>query len=226
MTSPLMVHSLCKQYIMGSERVEALSNASITVGRGEVCLIMGPSGSGKTTLLSIVGCVLRPTSGEVTIDGVAVSRLSERGLPRVRREKIGYIFQSFNLLRNLTALENVALTAKLRGLSTARANEKAHKLLVALGLGERETFRPDRLSGGERQRVAIARAIANEPSLIVADEPTANLDSRTGHAVAVTIRDLAKTQERAVIIASHDERLLEIADSLYHLEDGKLRRER
>lgn len=207
---------------MGPARVQALTDAFLSVERGEISLVIGPSGSGKTTLLSIVGCVLRPTAGDVTIDGITVTGLSEGVLPRIRREKIGFIFQSFNLLRNLTALENVALTARLRGLPAATSRRRADELLAALGLAERRDFLPNDLSGGERQRVAIARALANDPALIVADEPTANLDSRTGHLVAEILRGLAKTREKALIIASHDERLIDLADSLYRLEDGRL----
>jgi len=207
---------------MGPARVQALTDAFLSVEKGEISLVIGPSGSGKTTLLSIVGCVLRPTVGHVTIDGVTVTGLSESVLPRIRREKIGFIFQSFNLLRNLTALENVALTARLRGLPAATSRRRADELLAALGLAERRDFLPNDLSGGERQRVAIARALANDPALIVADEPTANLDSRTGHLVAEILRGLAKTREKALIIASHDERLIDLADSLYRLEDGRL----
>lgn len=207
---------------MGPARVQALTDAFLSVERGEISLVIGPSGSGKTTLLSIVGCVLRPTAGDVTIDGITVTGLSEGVLPRIRREKIGFIFQSFNLLRNLTALENVALTARLRGLPAATSRRRADELLAALGLAERRDFLPNDLSGGERQRVAIARALANDPALIVADEPTANLDSRTGHLVAEILRGLAKTREKALVIASHDERLIDLADSLYRLEDGRL----
>jgi len=218
----LLAHSVSKEYRMGPARVQALTDAFLSVERGEISLVIGPSGSGKTTLLSIVGCVLRPTAGDVTIDGITVTGLSEGVLPRIRREKIGFIFQSFNLLRNLTALENVALTARLRGLPAATSRRRADELLAALGLAERRDFLPNDLSGGERQRVAIARALANDPALIVADEPTANLDSRTGHLVAEILRGLAKTREKALVIASHDERLIDLADSLYRLEDGRL----
>ena len=207
---------------MGSAQIHALVEASFTVERGEIALLMGPSGSGKTTLLSIAGCVLRPTSGEVRVDGTAISELSEGTLPRIRREKIGFIFQSFNLLRNLTALENVALTARLRGLTAAAARSRAQGLLMALEMEHRLKFVPNDLSGGERQRVAVARALANDPVLIVADEPTANLDSKTGHQVAELLRGLARTRGKAVVIASHDERLVDLADSLYRLQDGRL----
>jgi len=220
----LVTHNLSKEYRMGSARVHALTDVSLTADSGEVCVVLGPSGSGKTTLLSIVGCVLRPTHGDVTIDGIVVSALTERALPRVRRQKIGFIFQSFNLLRNLTAVENVALTARLRGLPGGESRRRAEALLASLGLADRRDFLPNNLSGGERQRVAIARALANDPALIVADEPTANLDSRTGHVVAEVLRELAKTRGKALIIASHDERLLDLADSTYRLEDGRLER--
>jgi len=223
MTAPaLIAQKLTKEYRMGSQQVHALTDASLAVERGEIALVIGPSGSGKTTLLSIVGCVLRPTSGDVSIDGNAVSDLSEAALPLIRREKIGFIFQSFNLLRNLTALENVALTARLRGLAVTAARSRAQELLSALDMEHRLRFVPNDLSGGERQRVAVARALANDPVLILADEPTANLDSRTGHQVTGLLRELARTRGKAVVIASHDERLVDLADSLYRLQDGTL----
>ncbi|MBI2830363.1 MAG: ABC transporter ATP-binding protein, partial [Chloroflexi bacterium] len=190
--------------------------------KGEIVLIMGPSGSGKTTLLTIAGGLLRPTSGLVKVEGEDISRLPDATLSSLRREKIGFVFQSFNLLGALTALENVLVALNLAGQKDNAALAKAKKLLTDFGLGNRLHFRPDKLSGGEKQRVSIARALANDPDLILADEPTANLDSQRGHEVMELLRDVAKKQGKTVVIVSHDQRIMDIADRVMWLEDGKL----
>ena len=186
-------------------------------------MLMGPSGSGKTTLLSIMGCILRPTSGSVRIRGREVSLLKERELPRVRLRHVGFIFQSFNLFRALTATENVALPLELNGVGKSEARLRAAALLDAVGLTARAQARPGELSGGEKQRVAIARALIGEPDLVLADEPTAALDSRSGRAVLGVLRDLSRAQGRAVVIVSHDNRATAFVDRVVYIEDGRIR---
>jgi putative ABC transport system ATP-binding protein len=192
------------------------------VASGEVVLIMGPSGSGKSTLLSMLGALLKPTEGSIRLDGTLISALSEGQLPDIRLRRFGFVFQDFNLLGALTAEENVAIVAELSGAKPKAARQKAAALLHDLGLGERLHHRPDQLSGGEKQRVAIARALVNDPSLILADEPTANLDAKIGHEVMRLLRRIAREQGRSVVIVSHDRRIEEVADRVLWLEDGQL----
>src|SRR5262249_14734998 len=199
----LEVRDLAKTFGRGPTAVRAVDGIDLTVRRGEVLLIMGPSGAGKTTLLSLIGGLLRPTAGTVRIAGVAVTALGEGELPVVRRSLVGFVFQSFNLLDALSAVENVELPMNLAGRKGKDARQKAERLLTELGMEKRLGFRPYALSGGEKQRVSIARALANDPELILADEPTANLDSRHGKAVVGLLRDIAKQRNRAVIIVSH-----------------------
>src|SRR5512132_982226 len=184
---------------------------------------MGPSGSGKTTMLSMLGGLLRPSAGEIRIDGVDIAALTERELPPFRARTFGFIFQDFNLLAALRARENVEVALNLDGVRGGAAHERATTLLNALGLAARREFGVDQLSGGEKQRVAIARAIANHPALILGDEPTANLDSAHGAETMRLLRRLAKEQGTTVLIVSHDERLREIADRVLWLEDGQFK---
>jgi len=184
---------------------------------------MGPSGSGKTTLLTMIGGLLRPTSGRIFIDGVEVTAMRRSELPRVRRHHVGFIFQTFNLLESLTVQENVEVALNVAGVTGHAARERARGLLVEAGLEGRLDFKAKDLSGGEKQRVSIARALANEPRLLLADEPTANLDSRHGHEVMQLMRDLTQHQGRTAIVVSHDLRLRDIADTVLCLEDGRLR---
>ncbi len=214
---------LVKTYGEDATAVKALDGVDLVVRKGEVVLIMGPSGSGKTTLLSIVGALLTPTSGTVKLAGEDVTVLSERDLPDIRLKHLGFIFQDFNLLSALSARENVELVLNLAGVKGAEATRRAEKILVDLGLGERLDFRPDKLSGGEKQRVAIARALANEPEILLCDEPTANLDSKIGHDIVRRLRAIAKEQERSVVIVSHDTRIREHADRVLWLEDGRFK---
>ncbi len=186
-------------------------------------LIMGPSGSGKTTLLSIMGALLKPTSGKVKLSGEDMTVLSERELPDIRIKHLGFIFQDFNLLSALTALENVEVTLNLAGVKGVEAKKRAEKLLTGLGLKERLNFRPDKLSGGEKQRIAIARALANEPEILLCDEPTANLDSKIGHDIIRSLQQIAREQGRCVVIVSHDVRIKEHADRVLWLEDGEFK---
>lgn len=219
----LKVEHLSKQYGSGETQVWAVKGVGLEVFPGEVVLIMGPSGSGKTTLLSMLGALLRPTEGRIELDGLVLSELSESRLPDIRLKHFGFIFQDFNLLSALSALENVALVAELAGAKRAQARARARQILAELRLDKRQNALPEQLSGGEKQRVAIARALVNDPSLILADEPTANLDSRTGHEVARLLQRIAKEQGKSVLIVSHDTRIKDIADRVLWLEDGEFK---
>ena len=220
--STVSVDDLTKTYGEGELAVEAVRH-DLDVEAGEVVLVMGPSGSGKTTLLLMLGAMLRPTSGSITVEGTDLAIAPERSLPPHRAQHFGYIFQDFNLLSALDATENVELACNLAGVGGRRAHQRATELLARLGLGDRLRFRPDQLSGGEKQRVAIARALANDAPLILADEPTANLDSGHGREIARLLRQLATDDRRSVVIVSHDQRLKEIADRVLWLEDGEFR---
>ncbi len=219
----LSVNHVAKLYGSGTTQVAAVRDVSLTVAPGEIVLIMGPSGSGKTTLLSMLGALLKPTEGTIELNGMTISGLAENRLPDIRLRQFGFIFQDFNLLSALTALENVAIVAELAGLKNGVAQKKAAAILAELGLGERLNFLPEKLSGGEKQRVAIARALVNNPALILADEPTANLDSKIGHDIMRLLRQIAKEQGRSVVIVSHDQRIKDIADRVLWLEDGQFK---
>ena len=218
----LRVSALTKVFGEAERTVRAVDGVDLTVCCGELVLIMGPSGSGKTTLLTMIGGLLRPTSGSVMINGVDITTLSEAELAPVRRSSVGFIFQSFNLWESLTVQENVELPLNIAGVKGREARERARALLVDRGLEERLSSRTRDLSGGEKQRVSIARALANEPQLLLADEPTANLDSKHGRDVMHLLHDIAKKGDRAVIVVSHDQRIREVADRVLWLEDGRL----
>jgi putative ABC transport system ATP-binding protein len=219
----MQVHDLTKTFGAGNLAVAAVRGVDLDLHAGEVLLVMGPSGSGKTTLLLMLGAMLRPTSGSITVDGIDVATAPERMLPRLRSKHFGFVFQDFNLLGALTAIENVELAANLAGVTGRAARSRALELLEGVGLAGRAHHRPDQLSGGEKQRVAIARALANDPTVILADEPTANLDSSIGRDVARLLRRLATDEGRTIVIVSHDTRLREIADRVLWLEDGTFR---
>jgi len=223
MTAALHVEQLSKTFGSGDLAVHAVRTVDLHVDAGEVVLIMGPSGSGKTTLLLMLGAMLRPTSGAIEVAGFDIATAPERDLPRLRAKHFGFIFQDFNLLGALDAAENVQLAANLGGTTGTAARSRAAGLLDQVGLAHRARHRPDQLSGGEKQRVAIARALANDPTLILADEPTANLDSSIGRDIARLLRRLATDEHRTVVIVSHDSRLREIADRVLWLEDGTFR---
>src|SRR5574341_1162703 len=191
----LNITHVTKRYGEGATQVTAVRDVSLAVGRGEIVLIMGPSGSGKTTLLLMLGALLKPTEGAIQLNGTLLSALAENRLPDIRLREFGFVFQDFNLLSALTVLENVAIVAELTGMKSRVARQKATAILTDLGLGERLNFLPEKLSGGEKQRVAIARAIVNDPALILADEPTANLDSKIGHEIMRLLRRIAKEQK-------------------------------
>jgi len=219
----LRAAGLTKTYGEGDAAVRAVDAASLALRAGEVTLIMGPSGSGKTTLLFLLGGLLHPTAGHVWVNGHDLAGLRERELPGIRLRNFGFVFQDFNLLANLTAQENVQVPMELASVRPVKARERAAKILSALGLRKRLDFLPEKLSGGEKQRVSIARALANGPRVLLADEPTANLDSALGKTVAGLLRRIARATRAAVLIVSHDSRIVEVADRLLLMEDGRLR---
>lgn len=222
MAAAIDVRGVTKTYGTGDAAVHALEGIDLEVRSGEVLFLMGPSGSGKTTLLSIMGCILRPTSGLVSIGGEEVTQLKESQLPRVRLARIGFIFQGFNLFPALTVRENVELALELKGIQGRPARHLSTELLERVGLLDKAGQWPSNLSGGQKQRVAIARALAGEPGIILADEPTAALDGRTGRAILDLLRELAHERGRAVVIVTHDSRALPYADRIVTIEDGRI----
>ena len=220
--SALTAQGLTKTYREGSGEVAAVRDVDLAVRPGEVVGIMGPSGSGKTTLLSMLGCILRPTAGSIELCGQPVTRLRERALPLVRRRYVGFIFQSFNLFAALSAAENVEVVLNLKGLEGKPARAQARRLLENVGLGDRADFLPRDLSGGEKQRVSIARALAGDPPVILADEPTANLDWKNGEQVMRILRTAADCEARSVVVVTHDHRVAPYTDRCIQLEDGRI----
>jgi putative ABC transport system ATP-binding protein len=217
------VRALTKTYGEGAVAFQALKGVDFFADEGEFVILSGPSGSGKTTLLSILGCVLAPTSGAVSLFGRDVSRATESELPFLRLELIGFIFQGFNLIASLDASENVELVLRLRGLSAVAAREEAKELLGRVGLADKLRSLPRDLSGGERQRVSIARALSGSPPLILADEPTASLDAQAGQTAMELLRELAREHKTTVVVVTHDNRIFHFADRRVHIEDGRLR---
>lgn len=222
-TFSLRADHLVKTFGRGHATVRAVNDVTLGVARGEMVVIMGPSGSGKTTLVSMLGALLSPDSGTIAIDDVEITSLDEAGLAALRARKIGFIFQSFNLLEALTVLDNVLFPAHLApgGVKAARAHAEA--LLKRLNLWQRRDARPNTLSGGEQQRVAIARALVNHPRLVFADEPTGNLDSQSGQEVMMILYDIARDEGCSVVLVTHDQRVVDVADRILWLEDGALR---
>jgi ABC-type lipoprotein export system ATPase subunit len=218
----LQLDSIEHRYGSGDTAVHALRGLDLTVDAGEVVMVVGPSGGGKTTALLVMGLLLTPHSGRVRIGGRDVDALSERDRSAIRLRQLGFLFQEYNLLNALTSAQNVALPLRYAGMGKAAAMSRAAELLAGLGLAERAGHRPSALSGGEKQRVAAARALAARPGLILADEPTANLDSATFFPVAGQLAAAARTQGSAVVVVTHDLRLTDIADRVLHLEDGRL----
>jgi putative ABC transport system ATP-binding protein len=218
----LEAECLTKVYEEGGSRVEALRGISLGLEPGEIVLLEGPSGSGKTTLMSVAGCLLSPTSGRLSVEGRAVDFASAEDMVRVRRESIGFIFQSFNLFPALTVLENVLYALQVRGRRTPDYEREARMILEQIGLGHRLDFIPAKLSGGEKQRVAIARALSGGSRIVFADEPTANLDSHVGLEVLEIFRKLAKEEGRAVLVATHDSAVRKVADWVLKIRDGQL----
>jgi putative ABC transport system ATP-binding protein len=220
--SAIAVEGVTKTYESGAVAVQALRGVDLDVAPGEVLMLLGPSGSGKTTLLSIMGCILRATTGSVRIDGREVARLSESMLPRVRLEHFGFVFQGFNLFPALTAIENVELALDLRGVRGRPARRRAEDALSQVGLADKADQLPANLSGGQKQRVAIARALVGDPSILLADEPTAALDSESGRVVMDLLCRLARERGRAVVLVTHDARTFQYADRIVEIEDGRV----
>ncbi len=210
--------------VLGSapNEVKVLKNVDLELNTGELTLLMGPSGSGKTTLLSILGCILSPTEGFLKVAGVSTEGMGAEGLADIRRQHVGFVFQSYNLVPTLTAVENVMLALDLRNQRGSDAYDMAAEALVAVGLGHRINASPSKMSGGEKQRVAIARALAGSPSVILADEPTAALDSTNGMAVMELLAQVAQDTNRAVLAVTHDHRTLQFADRIVRIEDGRI----
>ena len=223
--APLVrAHEVSKHFGEGQTRVDALRDVSLEVYPGQVVALLGPSGSGKTTLLNVIGCILEPNSGRVELDGEVVydGRWLRSDLRRLRLEKVGFIFQFHNLLPFLNSTENVAVVLSLAGYQPAEAKKRAVELLDYLEVGHRKTAMPANLSGGEAQRVAIARALANRPRIILADEPTAALDSQRAGIVMDLLRKVATEQEAAILAVTHDEKIFDRFDHIFHLRDGRL----
>jgi putative ABC transport system ATP-binding protein len=218
----LEANSIRKSFREGRESVEVLKGISLSLARGEIVALEGPSGSGKTTLLSIIGCILTPTSGSLSIDGLALNTTRTAGLAAIRRKHIGFVFQQFNLFPALTALENVEYSLNVRGWQGRKARLEATRVLEAVELQTHLKYLPRDMSGGQKQRVAVARALAGSPPLLLADEPTANLDSQVGMQILELFRALAKRENRGLLIVTHDHKVRTIADRVLRIESGHL----
>ncbi|MFY0689390.1 MAG: ABC transporter ATP-binding protein [Cyclobacteriaceae bacterium] len=210
---------ISRKYVMGSETIHALQSVSISIDQGEYVAFMGPSGSGKSTLMNIIGCLDSPSGGQYVLNNNDVSDLTENELAEIRNQEIGFVFQTFNLLPRASSLENVALPLVYAGLSRADREEKAYKALEGVGLGDRAYHKPNELSGGQRQRVAIARALVNDPSIILADEPTGNLDSKTSYSIMELFQDL-HAQGNTIVMVTHEDDIAEYAHRIIRLRDG------
>jgi putative ABC transport system ATP-binding protein len=222
-TAPgVICRNVVKDYGSGSALVHALRGVDLEIAPGELTLLVGPSGCGKTTLISIIAGTLEATAGEISVLGMDLKRLSKREKTVFRARNVGFVFQQFNLLPSLTAAENVAVPQVINGCSRATAVSRAVHVLKAVGLGDRTDSLPSQLSGGQQQRVAIARALVHEPRLLVCDEPTSNIDARTGQAVMKLIREMARRPDRVAVVVTHDPRVFDFGDRIVTLEDGKV----
>jgi putative ABC transport system ATP-binding protein len=213
-----------KIYTLGTIEVNAVQDMSMEIKPKDFVIIMGPSGSGKSTAMHLVGCLDTPTKGNIYLDGQNISHLTESELAQIRGQKIGFVFQKFNLLPNLNAIENVVLPMSFQGIDEDTAEDRAISLLKTVGLGERMLHKPSELSGGEQQRVAIARALANDPDIILADEPTGNLDTKTGTMIMKLLVDLHKQKSKTIIVVTHDRDLIKYGDKgkVFNLRDGRI----
>jgi putative ABC transport system ATP-binding protein len=219
MNQVIQTNGISRIYKMGSEVIHALQSISIFIDRGEYVAFMGPSGSGKSTLMNIIGCLDSPSGGQYVLNGRDVSDLSENELAEIRNKEIGFVFQTFNLLPRATSLENVALPLIYAGIGKSEREERAHQTLASVGLGDRSGHKPNELSGGQRQRVAIARALVNNPSIILADEPTGNLDSKTSHDIMDLFQDL-HNRGNTIIMVTHEDDIAHCAHRIVRLRDG------
>jgi putative ABC transport system ATP-binding protein len=227
MSEPVLkIENLTKTYMLGKREVQPLTNLNLEIRKGEFTAIMGPSGSGKTTLLNIIGCIDKPTKGKVLLDNVDLADLPESELYKIRRDKIGFVFQSFNLLPYLNARENVELAMELAGKFKDERSKRAAQLLAMVGLSGRETHRPQRLSQGEQQRVAVARALANDPAIILADEPTGNLDMKNKQEIVKLLANLNLKQGTTIIMVTHDGQVAAHTERMLFLSGGKIAKEK
>lgn len=215
----IKTENIAKRYIMGTEIIDALKTVSITIEKGEYVAFMGPSGSGKSTLMNIIGCLDSPTGGTYILNDKDVSHMSENELAEVRNKEIGFVFQTFNLLPRQSSLENVALPLIYAGFGKAERTEKAQKVLESVGLGERSLHKPNELSGGQRQRVAVARALVNNPSILLADEPTGNLDTKTSYEIMQLFNEI-HAKGNTIIMVTHEEDIANYAHRVVRLRDG------
>jgi putative ABC transport system ATP-binding protein len=217
----IQIRDLRKEFVMGDVVVNALNGSDLSMERDDLMVVMGPSGSGKSTLLYLLGGLDRPTSGGILVDGQAIESLDENALAVYRREKVGFIFQSFNLIPSMSALDNVAFPMRFAGVSRRERIQRAYTLLKQVGLEDRMLHKPTELSGGQQQRVAVARALVNNPQLILADEPTGNLDTASGAAIMQLLSDL-HSDGRTVMVVTHDPRMAQFATRIVHLLDGRV----
>ena len=222
MENVVVLEKVTKDYILSGNRIRALDELTFVVPTAIMVAIVGPSGSGKSTLLNVIGALDRPDSGKVFIQGSDLDGLSEAGLTVHRRNTVGFVFQDYGLIPNLTALENVMLPMEFAKVPRSEARDRARTLLDAVEMGARTAHRPNKLSGGEQQRVAIARALANDPVIILADEPTGNLDTATGKGVVSLLRSLVDDHQKTVIVVTHDESIARSADMRFHIQDGRI----
>jgi len=223
-TAILVMQQLCKSYQLGTVELRVLREIDLTIASGEYVAIMGPSGSGKSTLLNMIGCLDRPTSGDYLLGGKNVSELEDNQLSLIRGARIGFIFQSFNLINQLNVIENIEVPMYYQGYTEEESAERAMELATMVGLGDRFEHRPSELSGGQQQRVAIARSLANDPLIILADEPTGNLDSESGAEILEILNDLHK-QGKTMIAVTHDEGIASGAERVIHLLDGRIKKQ-